>query len=110
MWNSLPALTPDANRRALQRAYVARLGAIVNPPPTPAPAAGAAPAAAPQPPAPFMAPVVLAQSDLPALARTQLRAIQNQARAASQTATNAVIKAHWADIMDRVAEILDTRR
>jgi hypothetical protein len=83
----------------------------VNPPPTPAPAAGAAPAAAPQPPAPFMAPVVLAQSDLPALARTQLRAIQAQARiAASPSTTNAVIRAHWADIVDRVAEILDTRR
>ncbi len=110
VWNSPQALTPDANRRSLQRAYVARLGAMVNPPPPAPPAAGAAPAAAPQAPAPFMAPVVLAQSDLPALSRAQLRAIQAQARSAAATATNVVIKAHWADIVDRVAEILETRR
>jgi hypothetical protein len=107
VWNTVQAVTPDANRRSLQRAYVARLGAIVNPPPTPAPAAGAAPAAAPQPPAPFMAPVVLAQSDLPALARAQLRAIQAQARAASVASANPVIKAHWGDIVDRISEILN---
>jgi hypothetical protein len=107
VWNTVQALTPDANRRSLQRAYVARLGAIVNPPPAPAPAPGAAPAGPSQPPAPFMAPVVLAQSDLPALARAQLRAIQAQARSAATTAVNPVIKAHWADIVDRVAEILN---
>jgi hypothetical protein len=110
IWNTAPGLTPDANRRALQRAYVARLGAIVSPPPAPAPAAGAAPAAAPAPPAPFMAPVVLAQSDLPALARAQLRAIQAQARTAGTAAVNPVMKAHWMDIVDRIAEILDTGR
>ena len=111
VWNTVQATTPDANRRALQRAYVARLGAIVNPPPTPPPAAGAAaPTAAPPPPAPFMAPVVLAQSDLPALARTQLRAIQSQARLAAAASANTVIKAHWADIADRVSDILETRR
>jgi len=110
IWNSPQATAPDANRRSLQRAHVARLGAIVNPPATPAPAAGAAPAAAPAPPAPFMAPVVLAQSDLPALARAQLRAIQAQARSAAATTVNPVIKAHWADIVDRVADILETRR
>jgi hypothetical protein len=112
VWNTVPAAAPDANRRSLQRAYVARLGAIVNPPGTPPPAAGAAPppTGAPQAPAPFMAPVVLAQSDLPALARAQLRAIQTQARAAAATATNVVIKAHWADVVDRVAELLSQRR
>jgi hypothetical protein len=110
IWNTVQATAPDANRRALQRAYVARLGAIVNPPPTPAPAAGAAaPAAPPQPPAPFMAPVVLAQSDLPALARTQLRAIQSQARLAAAASANTVIKAHWTDIADRIADILERR-
>jgi len=111
IWNTPQATAPDANRRALHRAYVSRLGSIVSPPPTPAPAAGAAAPAGPaQPPAPFMAPVVLAQSDLPALARAQLRVIQAQARSAAATATNAVVKAHWQDIADRVAEILDTRK
>lgn len=109
IWNSPQAASPDANRRALQRAYVARLGAIVNPPaatPAPAAAGGAAPAA----PAPFLAPVNLAQSDLPALARAQLRAIQSQAKAAAGTATNATIKAHWDDVADRVAEILSAKK
>lgn len=111
VWNSPQALTPDANRRSLQRAFVARLGAIVSPPAAPAAGAPAgAPAAAPATPAPFMAPVVLAQSDLPALARAQLRAIQTQARIAAGGSTNAVLKAHWADIADRVADILETRK
>jgi hypothetical protein len=109
VWNTPPAITPDANRRALQRAYVARLGAIVNPPATPAPVAGAAAPAA-QAPRPFLGPFVLAQSDLPALARAQLRGIQTQARAAAVTATTAVLRAHWSDIVDRVAEILDPKK
>src|SRR6185369_2461511 len=56
IWNTPQAAAPDANRRQLQRAYVARLGAIVNPPATP-PAAAPAGGAAPAPPAPFLAPV-----------------------------------------------------
>ena len=111
IWNTPAATTPDANRRALQRAYVARLGAIVNPPAPPPPAAGAPAAPAlPAPPAPFVAPPNLGQSDVPALARAQLRAIQSQVRASATAATNPVIKAHWSDIVDRVAEILEPRR
>ena len=112
IWNTPAALTPDANRRALQRAYVARLGAIVNPPAPPPPPAAGAPAAPapPAPPAPFVAAPNLSQSDVPALARAQLRAIQSQARAAATAAANPVIKAHWSDIVDRVAEILEPRR
>ena len=109
IWNSPQAAAPDANRRALQRAYVARLGAIVNPP-TAAPAAAPAGGAAPQAPGPFLAAVNLAQSDLPALARAQLRAIQSQAKTAATTATNATIKAHWDDVADRVAEILSAKK
>ncbi|HEX5214122.1 MAG TPA: hypothetical protein VFV98_01595, partial [Vicinamibacterales bacterium] len=100
------------NRRALQRAYVARLGAIVNPPAPPPAAAGAAAAAAgpATPPGPFLAAPNLAQSDLPALARAQLRAIQAQARAAATASANPVIKAHWSDIADRIGDILEPRR
>ena len=85
IWNSAEGTAPNANRRSLQRAYVTRLGAIINPPPTtPAPATPPAPPqATPQPPRPFLAPFVVSQSDLPALSRAQLRAIQTQARAAA---------------------------
>jgi hypothetical protein len=111
IWQTPQGLSPDANRRALQRAYVVRLAAIVNPP-APAPAAaGAAPAAPPPaPPGPFLAPVNLAQSDLPALSRAQLRAIQQSAKAAAAAATSPVLKAHWSDIADRVADVLEPRR
>jgi hypothetical protein len=54
--------------------------------------------------------VNLAQSDLPALARAQLRAIQAAAKSAASTATTAVLKAHWSDIADRIAEALEPRR
>src|SRR5262249_8997734 len=115
IWNSPQATTPDANRRTLQRAYVTRLGTIVNPPPAPpAPTGGAnaapPPATPPPPPRPFLAPLVLSQSDLPALARAQLRTIQVQARTAAGTTTNAVLKAHWSDIADRVSEILEPKK
>jgi hypothetical protein len=108
IWQTPQGMAPDANRRALQRAYVARLGAIVNPPAAPA-AAPAAGGAAPAPPAPFLAPVNLAQSDLPALARAQLRAIHSLAKAAAVATTSATLKAHWADVADRVSEILDKK-
>ena len=111
IWQTPQGLAPDANRRALQRAYVTRLAAIVNPPaPAPAAAAAAAPAGPPAPPAPFLAAVNLAQSDLPALSRAQLRAIQTSAKAAATTATTPVLKAHWSDIADRIAEALEPRK
>jgi hypothetical protein len=55
-------------------------------------------------------PVVSGQSDLPRLARAQLRTIQAQALAANTTATTAVLKAHRADVADRVAEILEAKK
>ena len=110
IWQTPQGMAPDANRRALQRAYVARLGSIVNPPAAP-PAAAPAGGAAPAPPAPFLAPVNLAQSDLPALARAQLRAIQSLAKAAAAFHTaNATLKAHWMDVSDRISEILDAKK
>jgi len=110
IWQTPQGTAPDANRRALQRAYVARLAAIVNPP-APPPAAPAAGAPGPvAPPGPFIAAVNLAQSDLPALARAQLRAIQSAAKAAAATATTSVLKAHWSDIADRIGDALEPRR
>jgi hypothetical protein len=112
IWQTPQGLTPDANRRALQRAYIARLAAIVNPP-APAPAAPAAAGeapAAPAPPTPFQPPANLAQTDLPALARAQLRALQTAAKTEAATAKTSVLIAHWTDIADRIAEVLDPRR
>ncbi len=100
--------TADANRRALQRTYIARLGAIVNPPAvtaTPAFGGGAA-----RPPAPFLAPTNVERSDLPAVARQQLREIQRDARANSLSARTAIERAHWADLADRAREVLDPRK
>ncbi len=103
IWNTGPGTMPDANRRALQRAYVARLASIINPPATTgAGAAGARP--------PFLTPVNLGQSDLPALARAQLREIREQAAMGAATAVGVVARAHWQDIVDRVDEILKPSR
>jgi hypothetical protein len=113
IWQTPEGITPDANRRALQRAYIARLAAIVNPPApaAAAPAAAAAAPAAPAPPSnPFQPPANLAQTDLPALARAQLRALEAAAKSAATTAKTSVLVAHWADIADRITEVLEPRR
>jgi hypothetical protein len=102
--------SPDQHRRAVQRAYLERLGAIINPPPAAAPAAGAGGrGGAPQTPAPFTAPPTLSRSDLPALARAELRAVQASARTSGAAATG-VLKAHWMDVDARVSAILEPGR
>ena len=109
-------LAPDANRRALQRLHLQRLTALITPP-TPAAAGTGAPGGgggqqnpnAPPTPALLLQPDV-PRSDLPALARSELRAIRAQARAAAATAPGAMARAHWADVVDRVDIALDTSR
>ncbi|WP_461413074.1 zinc-dependent metalloprotease [Gemmatimonas sp.] len=100
---------PDAHRRALQRVYLQRLEALVSPP---APAAGGgAPGGGfggqPQRFTPFVSAPVVPQSDLPALARAQLRAVQSDARSYGALPASAVQKAHWADVAERVRGILE---
>jgi len=89
------------------------LAALVNPPSPPAPAAGAAgppvPAAPPRA-LPFVTGPNVPLSDLPALARSQLREIQRDARASATTAKTPVERAHWSDVVDRVSEILEPRK
>jgi hypothetical protein len=106
--------TPDASRRQLQRVYLTRLAALVNPPAPPTAPPGAAPPsgpAAPARPIPFVSPPNVPLSDLPALARAQLRDIQRDARmAAANAATSPVQRAHWNDVVDRVTEILEPRK
>jgi hypothetical protein len=49
------------------------------------------------------------RSDIPALARRELRAIQADARRASTAAGSGVARAHWLDVVDRIDTILDPR-
>jgi hypothetical protein len=102
---------PDANRRMLQRVYIERLALIINPPPPPAPNPAAPP---PQGPPPNLSPFIGApnvpRSDLPALARAQLRQIRDEARRAAGTSAGAVSRAHWQDIVDRVDDVLEAKR
>ena len=105
-------LTPDANRRALQRLHLQRLAALIAPPAPATPGAGGPGGGGNpnQPTPPFLLQPDVPRSDLPALARGELRAIRAQARAASGTAPSAMARAHWADVVDRVDIALDTSR
>ncbi len=98
--------TPDANRRQLQRVYLQRLESVVSPP---APTVGGAGARGPQRYVPFVTAPDLEQSDLPAIARFQLREIQRDARASATAATTTTMRAHWGDIADRVTAILEPK-
>jgi hypothetical protein len=103
MWTGA---TPDDVRRQLQRVYLQRLEALITPPapPTGGPGGGATRQI------PFVTPPNVVQSDLPALARAQLREIQREARASATAATGPMARAHWNDIVDRVTQILDPTR
>lgn len=102
--------SPDVNRRQLQRVYLTRLAALINPPPTVVAGPGGPAPAAPSRVLPFVTPPNVPLSDLPALARAQLREIQRDARASASTAKSAVERAHWNDVADRVTEILEPRK
>jgi hypothetical protein len=104
--------SPDPTRRQLQRVYLTRLEALINPPTpaTPPPGAAPVPPAAPQRPIPFVTAPNVPLSDLPALARAQLREIHREARASATVARSAVERAHWADVVDRVTEILEPKK
>jgi hypothetical protein len=60
-------------------------------------------------PPPFAAAPNVARSDLPALARMQLRQIRDESRAKSLVSAGAG-KAHWEDIVARVDDVLDARK
>ncbi len=97
---------PDANRRQLQRVYIERLAAILTPPaPPPAGAAGQAQQQQ-APPSPLVAPVNVQRTDLPALARAQLRAVREEARRAAASTTG-LARAHWQDVADRVDAVFE---
>jgi len=104
---------PDASRRTIQRVYLERLDALISPPAPPAGGAGGqgpGGGGPPQNPGPLLAAPNVPRSDLPALARSQVRAIREEARRASTTAPAGVVRAHWQDIVDRADDILEPRR
>lgn len=99
--------TPDANRRLLHRVYLERLQLLMDPP---APAAQGGPGGGGGGGGGGQAPPLLQQpnvrrADISALARSQLRTLQTEARRQARTATG-VNRAHWQDIVDRVEVIL----
>ena len=110
MWGAPGSLaTPDANRRTLQRVYLERLAALVEPPEPPQGGGGQGGGGGggpQQPPSPLLVAPNVPRTDLPALARSQLRAIQADARRAAGTASSAVVRAHWQDVVDRVEKVL----
>ena len=58
---------------------------------------------------PFITAPNVPQSDLPALARAQVREIQREAQAMASTAVGATAKAHWADVADRASRVLQPK-
>ena len=109
MWGAPgTVVTPDASRRTLQRVYLERLAALVEPPAPPSTGGGQGGGGGPpqEPPSPLLVAPNVPRSDLPALARSQLRAIQGDARRAAAAANPGVVRAHWQDVVDRVEKIL----
>jgi hypothetical protein len=100
VWTELSnGRNPDAYRRTLQRAWIDRLGSIMNPPaPVALPAGFAAAPAAP-----------VGLSDLQALARIELATVRNQLVAASGRG-DAITRAHYADAAARIKDILEPRK
>ncbi len=106
------AAVSDPNRRMLQRVYVERLAAMVDA--TEAAATGGrggAPAGGQQgAPQPFLTQPNVARTDLPALARAQLRDIRDLSKRNAASAQGLVAKAHWQDLADRVDGVFDKKK
>jgi hypothetical protein len=100
---------PDAAQRAMQRVFLERLDAIINPPaPAPAPAAPGGGGGQQLPP--LLALPNVPRSDLPALARQTARAVSTFAVRQAATARTLLLRSHWEDVSARVSRMLDPRR
>jgi hypothetical protein len=111
LWGAAPAATaPDAHRRTLQRVHVERLAALVLPPAPPAAAAAAGGPGGPPVQLPgLLAPPAVPRTDLPALARAELRTLREAARRGA-AAGSGVTRAHWQDVADRIEAVLEPGR
>jgi hypothetical protein len=96
---------PDAGRRALQRAYIERLHVLIDPPAQTGPAGGGFGGGGPS--SPLLAAPNLERSDIVALAKAQVRQLQQQADSRAGTAPAGIARAHWRDLSERAAKILD---
>ncbi|GIW51234.1 MAG: glutaminyl-tRNA synthetase [Gemmatimonadales bacterium] len=97
----------DPNRRMLHRVYLDRLAVLLRPP---EPSQGGGPGSGNQPASPLLAQPNVARTDLPALARSELRAVRELAGQAAASGQTGMVRAHWEDIMARIDEILDQGR
>ena len=82
-----PQVKLDANRRALQRAYVERLAKLLYP----------------EAPKPGSRALLVSQSDIPALARAELTALR---KALPTGGGNDLARAHYDDLRERVVKVL----
>ena len=98
-------VAPDANRRLMQRVYLERMQALIDPPAA-APSAGGTVGGGGVGPAP----VNVRRSDISASARAQVRAIAASARGRGTAMSTSAQKAHWLDLADRAQSILDPSR
>lgn len=99
IWGELSGAGPiDPWRRTLQREHLTRLAALV-----------AEPAAPPATPAAAQALAELAGSDIRPLARAELTALQGLARSRLARGGDAASRAHLAEVVARVDQVLDRR-
>jgi hypothetical protein len=110
VWRAPASTARDAYRRALQRAHVDRLAALVNPPPPPT-GGGAGQGGGPGGPggAAAAANAAVQALDVAALARAQMMTIRQQANSAAGNAA-AVPQAHLRDIVQRIDRALSVER
>jgi hypothetical protein len=104
IFSELRAASPviDAYRRELQRSFIVAAGAKINPPPVQLPQ-GLPPQFAAQ-----FGPA-RATSDIRAVFRAELRALDRDLQAASGRARDAITRAHIDDARDRISKILEPK-
>lgn len=107
IWERAPSssMFQDAGARTMQRAYLERLAALIEPPAPPAAAAGRGGG----PAGPFLGAPNVPRSDLPALARAQLHLIRDNVRQHGSSLPPGLLKAHWDDVIARIDKLLESR-
>jgi hypothetical protein len=106
VWQDPAATARDPYRRALQRAHVTRLAALLTDPPAPPPGQGQGGGGGQQG---QQQQFNVGASDLRALARAQLTEVRANARAAAARAGDSVARAHLLDIAERIDQALEPR-